>query len=175
MQSTSITACAPRAGQSTPRMLFTFVLALACVLPLASAQEDEGAGPDDDAVLIPPSRFHGNWRVVARDDSDDSALMHLSIQHGVGEKVGSGDYALLQPFCDAMVGEPITGTAQCETTDTGGVFELVAPRRRWLVLVFHPTADGADHTLALRLKGRQMVGEYRNADVVLPIVLERLP
>ena len=175
MQSPSRTARAPRAGQFVRCLLFTFVLMAAALLPAAAAQTYEDAEPDADAVLTPPSPFHGNWRVVARDDRGDSALMRLSIQHGVGEAVGSGDYVLLQPFCDAMAGEPITGMAECETTDTGGAFELVAPRRRWLVLVFHPTADGADHTLALRLKGNRLVGEYRNADVALPIVLQRVP
>lgn len=181
MQSTSRTLRTPRAGQFVPKILFTFVLALACLVPVACAQThesagtDEGAGPDDNAILIPPSRFHGNWRVVARDDRGDSALMRLSIQHGVGEVEGSGDYVLFQPFCDALAGEPITGLAECETTDTGGMFDRVAPKRRTLVLVFRPTADGADHLLALRLKGDRMVGEYRNGDAVLPIVLQRVP
>lgn len=175
MTSSSRTLQALRSGHARRGVVFALMLSIACVLPLAFAQQDEGAGPDDDAVVTLPSPFSGNWRIVARDDRGDSALMHLSIQHGVGETEGSGDYLLLQPFCDAMAGEPITGMSECETTDSGDLFERVVLRRRWLVLVFHPTADGADHTLALRLKGDQLVGEYRNANVVLPIVAQRVP
>jgi len=175
MQSLSRTVPAPGAGQLFPRIVFTLVLTLAFALPSwAGAQEDEGAGPDDNAVMKEPSRFQGSWRVVARDDIGNSALMVVSLQHSVGEAEGTGDYALLQPFCDAVAGQPITGRSDCEL-DGGGVFDRVTKRRRWLVLVFRPTADGYDHTLAVRLKGDRMVGEYRNTHVVLPIVLQRVP
>lgn len=174
MQSLSRTARNAATGQRARRSLFTLVLMAAAVMAPAAAQTFEDAEPDDDAVLTAPSRFHGNWRMVARDDRGDQALMRLSIQHGVGEPAGTGDYALFQPFCEALAGEPITGMGECEL-EGSGVFDLVTPRRRWLVLVFRPTADGQAHTLALRLKGDQLVGEYRNADVVLPVVLQRVP
>lgn len=174
MQTYSRTARAPRAGQIGWRLLFTFVLMAATALPAAWAQTYEDAEPDANEVLTPPSPFHGNWRVVARDDRGDSALMNVSLQHGVGEPRGAGDYALFQPFCDAVAGTPITGMSDCEL-DGGGVFEAVTPRRRWLVMVFRPTADGQAHTLAVRVKGKQLVGEYRNPDVVLPVVFQRLP
>ena len=174
MQSPSRTARAPRAGQFVRCLLFTFVLMAAALLPAAAAQTYEDAEPDADAVLTPPSPFHGNWRVVARDDRGESALMAIALMHGVGEAQGTGDYTLFQPFCDAVAGEPITGMGDCEL-EGGGAFEHVTPRRRWLVLVFRPTADGQPHTLAVRVKGDQLVGEYRNPDVVLPVVLQRLP
>lgn len=174
MQSFSRTARAPRAGQPGRRVLFTFVLVAAAMTASAAAQTFEEAEPDADAVLTPPSRFHGNWRVVARDDRGDSALMNIALMHSQGEAQGTGDYTLFQPFCDAVAGEPITGMGDCEL-EGGGRFEQVTPRRRWLVLVFRPTADGQPHTLAVRVKGNQLVGEYRNPDVVLPVVLQRLP
>lgn len=174
MQSPSRTARTPGAGQASRHLLFTLVLMAAAVLPAATAQTFEDAGPDDGEVLTAPSRFHGNWRLVARDDRGDQALMKLSIQHGIGEPSGTGDYALFQPFCEALAGEPITGMGECEL-EGSGVFERVTPRRRGLLLVFRPTADQQAHTLALRPRGDALVGEYRNADVVLPVVLRRVP
>ena len=174
MLPSSRTARVPGAGQRCRQALFTFVWMAAAAMPAALAQTYEDAQPDADEVLAPPSRFHGNWRVVARDDKGDSALMNLSLLHGEGEPQGSGDYTLFQPFCDAVAGQPITGMADCEL-DGGGTFEQVTPRRRWMVLVFRPTADGQAHTLAVRFEGERLVGQYRNPDVALPVVLQRLP
>ncbi|MFY2763980.1 hypothetical protein [Arenimonas sp. MALMAid1274] len=144
-----------------------FVVAGVLAMPLARAE------PDADEVLIAPSAFHGNWRVVARDDRGESALMQIALQHGAGQPEGHGDYTLFQPFCDAVAGQPITGMSDCELIGASDRFDQVVPRRRWLVLVFRPTADGQPHTLAVRRDGDRLVGQYRNPDLTLPIVLHR--
>ena len=124
----------------------------------------DGAGPDDSATTAPPSEFHGNWRVTALDDAHGQAVMSVSIMHSPGERLGTGHYALFQPFCDLLIHAPVSGTGDCEAIGTGDAFARVQQRGRWLVLLFRPTADGQAHTLAVRRAGAQLVGEYRNAD-----------
>lgn len=171
MQTFPTTSPATTTGQPRPRRIalvaFTFFTSLVftpgAMPALAAAQS---------VAPSPPSRFHGNWRVVARDDVHAQALMRVSVQHSPGERRGSGDYALFQPFCDALAHAPITGSGDCEAIGAGDAFERVQLRGRWLVMVFRPTADGQAHTLAVRRAGDRLVGEYRNADGARAVVLE---
>ena len=146
--------------------------------PKASVTAEHiGADPDQDAVELPPDAWHGNWRLVARDDPHDQALMALSIQSSAGETNGSGDYTLHQPFCDALAGIPISGTADCELTASAGAFDRVGASPKLLLLTFHPTADGMEHRIELRKEGERLVGEYIFAanDISRPIIAERSP
>ena len=86
--------------------------------------------------------------------------MTVSIQSSAGEPQGSGDYVLFQPFCDAVAGAPITGTADCELIGLGAAFDRVEIEGDRIVLVFHPTADGLPHRLELRRDGAALVGDY---------------
>ena len=124
---------------------------------------DPGAGPDQGAALAPPSRFHGNWRLTARDDRADAALMAFGVQLGQGERVGSGDYVLFQPFCDAVAGVPVSGVSECELIGQAGLFEAVRLEPPdLLVLEFRPTADGELHALRLHTVATgTLAGEYR--------------
>ena len=40
--------------------------------------------------------------------------MAIALQSSAGEAQGSGDFVLFQPSCDAMAGQPIAGTSDCE-------------------------------------------------------------
>jgi hypothetical protein len=128
--------------------------------PIADPITDPGEGPDAAAIESPPDRYHGNWRVVAADDPNDAALMMVSIQSSAGEAQGSGDYVLLQPFCDALADAPITGTSECEAIGLGAAFDRVTAGPEPIVLAFHPTADGAEHRLELHRDGAKLVGDY---------------
>ncbi len=114
---------------------------------------------------------------MAADDPHDQALMAFSIQSSPGEPAGTGDYAMFQPFCDALAGAPISGTADCEIIGQGGSFDQVDSSAARLLLTFHPTADGKAHRLELRLEGERLVGEYAfdANDVNRPVVAERSP
>ena len=139
--------------------------------------DDPGAGPDEDAVLLPPDQWHGNWRVVAADDPHDQALMTITIQSSEGEAQGSGDFALFQPFCDAVAEQPISGTADCELIGMAEAFDRVDATPQRIVLAFHPTADGLEHRLELRRDGERLVGDYviGEGEVRRAIVAERSP
>lgn len=128
--------------------------------PITNPITDPGAGPDAATVESSPDRYHGNWRVVAADDLNDAALMMVSIQSSAGEAQGSGDYVLLQPFCDALADAPITGTSECEAIGLGAAFDRVTAGPERIVLAFHPTADGAEHRLELHRDGAKLVGDY---------------
>lgn len=145
--------------------------------PIAAPITDPGAGPDAAAVESPPDRYHGNWRVVAADDPNDAALMMVSIQSSAGEAQGSGDYVLLQPFCDALADAPITGTSECEAIGLGAAFDRVTAGPERIVLAFHPTADGAEHRLELHRDGARLVGDYvaEANGVRRAVVAERTP
>ncbi len=146
--------------------------------PVAAAPpvgEDVGAGPDDNETLIPPSAFHGTWRIVAEGDRADAALMTISIQHGVGEREASADFVLFQPFCDAVAGVPITGTSDCELIGLSGPFESARVEKGRMVLIFRPTADGVAHRLVLVRDGGGLAGRYRNPDVNLRLKIEPAP
>ncbi len=154
----ALAACAPSAAvapQTEARPQAT-----AAWQSQSAAIADPGAGPDAAAVESPPDRYHGSWRVVAADDPNDAALMMVSIQSSAGEAQGSGDYVLLQPFCDALADSPITGTSECETIGLGAAFDHVTAGPERIVLAFHPTADGAEHRLELHRDGARLVGDY---------------
>ena len=118
--------------------------------------------PADAASAIAPStgQHHGNWRLVAADDPHDAALMAFSIQSDAGATQANGDFVLFQPFCDAVAGVPITGTADCELIGLGAAFDRVEIEGDRIVLVFHPTVDGSPHRLELRRDGPALVGDY---------------
>ncbi|GHB97494.1 hypothetical protein [Thermomonas carbonis] len=116
-----------------------------------------------DTIATPqptPGSHHGNWRLVAVDDPHDAALMAFSVQSDRGDAHGTGDYVLFQPFCDAVAGTPITGTAECELIGLGAAFDRVDIDGERIVLVFHPTADGLPHRLELRSDGAALIGDY---------------
>ena len=148
---TTLTACTPAAGD----VAATHVTAVQAT-PATQARPVETEAPEPTL----PSRLHGNWRLTARDDRADAALMAFGVQLGQGERVGSGDYVLFQPFCDAVAGVPITGTADCELIGLGAAFDRVEIEGDRIVLVFHPTADGLPHRLELRRDGAALVGDY---------------
>lgn len=120
------------------------------------------AAPADAPAIATPStgRHHGNWRLVAADDPHDAALMAFSVQSDRSDAQGTGDYVLFQPFCDAVAGAPITGTAECELIGLGAAFDRVEIDGERIVLVFHPTADGLPHRLELRRDGTALIGDY---------------
>lgn len=164
------TACAP-APEMAP------AVPTGAASPAATITHDPGAGPDEDAGELPPDAWHGNWRVVAADDAHGQALMALSLQSSTGETQGSGDYVLFQPFCDALDGQPIRGTSDCEAIGQGASFEQVQATPERLLLVFHPTADGAEHRLELRHDSERLVGDYvaEANGIRRPVVAERAP
>ena len=135
------------------------------------------AGMDDDAIMLPPDAYHGNWRLVAADDPHDQALMALTIQSSAGEAQGSGDYVLHQPFCDAIAGQPITGMSDCELIGQSAAFDLVQATPAQIVLRFHPTADGADHRLVLHRDDNHLAGSYiaEANDIHLPVLAQPAP
>lgn len=143
----------------------------------AATAADPGAGPDDDGVTLPPDGYHGSWRVLAADDPHDAALMTVAIQSSAGEPQGSGDYVLFQPFCDALAGQPITGTSECELIGQAAAFDRVQATPERIVLVFHPTADGAEQRLELHRDGEHLVGDYvaEGNDVRRAVVAGRTP
>lgn len=134
-------------------------------------------GPDQLTTELPPDAWHGNWRLIAADDPHGQALMALSIQSSAGEASGSGDYALLQPFCDALVDAPISGTSDCESIGQGNAFERVETSSTRLLLTFHPTADGMEHRLELHHEGERLIGEYvfDANDIHRHVIAERSP
>ena len=144
------------------------------MLLLFAAQLDPGAGPDRGAKPTPPSVFHGNWRVMAADDESRQATMRVDIQHSPGERSGTGSYALYQPFCDLVTGSRIIGTADCELTGQGGEATVRAEAGR-MIVVFTPTAEGAEHRLVLRRSGALLIGSYRHGDYRRTVRLERTP
>ena len=107
-----------------------------------------------------PGAHHGNWRLVAADDPQDAALMAFSIVADEDDARGSGDYVLFQPFCDAVAGTPITGTADCELIGLSAHFDRVEIEGDSIVLVSRPTADGMEHRLELQRRGDSLVGHY---------------
>lgn len=131
--------------------------------------------PDDGAVQIAPGVYHGNWRVVAADDPHDSALMRLSILHGRGEASADADYALFQPICGLGPTGPVIGDEACELDGLGGVFDEARATGRRLVLIFHPTADGRPHRLALSRRGGRLIGRYHTPDFSRAVVAEKTP
>lgn len=146
--------------------------------PVPAYGDDVGAGPDEDAVLSPPGPFQGAWRVVAQDDRADAALMALTVQLSEGEAEGNGDYVLFQPFCDAVAGQPITGTSDCELIGLSGLFDRVEQRSGLLLLEFRPTADGIAHSLQLRRTDDDtLVGEYVTDEgrLRLPVMASPVP
>jgi hypothetical protein len=169
----SLTACTPSAAPPAAQ------LAAPPTAPpdtaALTAGDDPGAGPDDDAIELPPDQYHGNWRVVAADDRNDAALMAISIQSSKGEAQGSGDFVLFQPFCDAVAGQPITGITDCELIDMGAAFDQVQATPERILLVFHPTADGAEHRLELHRDGERLLGNYvaNGNDIRLPVIAAR--
>ena len=148
---TLVAACTPAAGDldATPA---TAAQATVVTQPLSGEAETPKPSP--------PSRLHGNWRLLAADDPHDAALMAFSVQADDGDTAGSGDFVLFQPFCDAVAGAPITGTADCELIGLGATFDRVEIEGDRIVLVFHPTADGLPHRLELRRDGAALVGDY---------------
>jgi hypothetical protein len=132
--------------------------AIATTVPAATPAD----APADAPALAAPAtgRHHGNWRLVAADDPHGAALMAFSIQSDRDDAQGTGDFVLFQPFCDAVAGAPITGTAECELIGLGAAFDRVEIDGERIVLVFHPTADGLPHRLELRFDGAALVGEY---------------
>ena len=148
---TTLTACTPAAGD----VAATHVPAVQAT-PATQARPVETEAPEPSL----PSRLHGNWRLLAVDDPHDAALMAFSVQADDGDTAGSGDFVLFQPFCDAVAGAPITGTADCELIGLGATFDRVEIEGDRIVLVFHPTADGLPHRLELRRDGAALVGDY---------------
>ena len=148
---TTLTACTPAAGD----VAATHVTAVQAT-PATQARPVETEAPEPSL----PSRLHGNWRLLAVDDPHDAALMAFSVQADDGDTAGSGDFVLFQPFCDAVAGAPITGTADCELIGLGATFDRVEIEGDRIVLVFHPTADGLPHRLELRRDGAALVGDY---------------
>lgn len=148
---TLIAACAPAAGDidATPATA-------AQATPAAKRLSGEAETPKPS----PPSRLHGNWRLLAADDPHDAALMAFSVQANDGDTTGSGDFVLFQPFCDALAGGPITGIADCELIGLGAAFDRVEIDGDRIVLVFHPTADGLPHRLELQRDDAALVGDY---------------
>ena len=148
------------------RILLAILIAmLASACTAADADIPAAIAPvvadDTTAVAMPsPARLHGNWRLVAADDPHDAALMAFSIQADAGDTTGSGDYVLYQPFCDAVAGTPITGTADCELIGLGATFDRVGIEGDSIVLVSRPTADGMEHRLELQRRGDSLVGHY---------------
>lgn len=136
---------------------------------------DDGHG--EDGTTTPPDQWHGSWRVVARDDPHEQALMAISIQSSAGELEGSGDYILFQPFCDAVAGQPISGVADCELIGQGAAFESVKASDAGITLLFRPTADGQSHRLLLRREGERLAGDYvvEGNDMRRPIVATAAP
>lgn len=147
--------------------------------PAATGAEplhDAGAGPDEDAVELRPDPFQGAWRLVARDDRGDAALMALEIRLDAGARRGDGGYVLHQPFCDAAAGQPITGVSDCEFIGLGGEFEEVRRQGRRLHLAFAPGADGLPHRLVLRRSREGLAGDYfAPGEAALPVVAQRSP
>ena len=148
---TTLTACTPAAGD----VAATHVTAVQAT-PATQARPVETEAPEPSL----PSRLHGNWRLLAVDDPHDAALMAFSVQGDAGDATGSGNFVLFQPFCDAVAGVPITGTADCELIGLGAAFDRVEIEGDRIVLVFHPTADGLPHRLELRRDGAALVGDY---------------
>ena len=148
---TTLTACTPAAGD----VAATHGTAVQAT-PATQARPLETEAPEPSL----PSRLHGNWRLLAADDPHDAALMAFSVQADDGDTAGSGDFVLFQPFCDAVAGAPITGTADCELIGLGATFDRVEIEGDRIVLVFHPTADGLPHRLELRRDGAALVGDY---------------
>lgn len=130
--------------------------------------------PDIDVHEAPPSLFHGQWRVLAADDPDRQAVMRIDIQHGRGEREGSGSYMLFQPFCDLVDGRKITGTATCELTDESGDMSVRADASR-LVATLRPTTDEAEHRLVLRRRGKLLFGTYQSPEHRRAVQFERVP
>lgn len=138
---------------------------------------DEGAAPDGDDVGLPPGRYHGSWRLVAEADRAEQGLMRFDVQLSDGEGEGTGSFVLYQPFCDAVAGVEITGSADCELIDLGETFDRVSERPDGaLELVFSPTADDAEHRLVLRPGKAGLVGEYLlgENDIRLPVLAQLL-
>ena len=154
-----LAACMP-APQSTPEVARPRVAAAPAEATAAATAQDPGSGSDADAHDLPPDAYHGNWRVVAADDPHEQALMAIAIQSSAGETQGSGDFVLFQPFCDALAGQPIAGTSDCELIDMAAAFDDVQATPQRIVLTFHPTADGIAHRLDLQRDGGRLVGDY---------------
>ena len=148
---TLIAACTPAAGEvaATPA-----TATQATPAPQSPSVDAEAPAPSM------PSRLHGNWRLLAADDPHDAALMAFSVQANDGDTIGNGDFVLFQPFCDAVAGTPITGTADCELIGLGAAFDRVEIDGDRIVLVFHPTADGLPHRLELQRDDAALVGDY---------------
>lgn len=166
--------------------LLIATLASACTAtetdkPAGDARANAIARIPHDARAAPatpqPPRLHGNWRLVAADDPHDAALMAFSVQAAAGDTTGSGDYVLFQPFCDAVAGTPITGTADCELIGLGAAFDRVEIEGDSIVLVSRPTADGMEHRLDLRLQGDALAGEYiaASSDIRRAVIARRRP
>ena len=175
----ALAACAPSAPapSSADAGAPVATTAQAATATIAEPVADPGAGPDADGITLPPDGYHGSWRVLAADDPHDAALMTVSIQSSAGEPQGSGDYVLFQPFCDALAGQPIIGTSECELIGQAAAFDRVQATPERIVLVFHPTADGAEQRLELHRDGERLVGDYvaEGNDVRRAVVAGRTP
>lgn len=146
------------------------------VPPGADVLHDAGAGPDEGAAEHRPDPFQGAWRLVARDDRGDAALMALEIRLDAGARRGDGGYVLHQPFCDAAAGQPITGVSDCEFIGLGGEFDEVRRQGRRLHLQFAPGADGLPHRLVLRRTREGLAGDYlAPGEAALPVLAQRSP
>ena len=148
---TTLTACTPAAGD----VAATHGTAVQAT-PATQARPLETEAPEPSL----PSPLQGNWRLLAADDPHDAALMAFSVQGDAGDATGSGNFVLFQPFCDAVAGVPITGTADCELIGLGATFDRVGIEGDSIVLVSRPTADGMEHRLELQRRGDSLVGHY---------------
>lgn len=164
----TLTACNPAAGD----VAATHVTAVQAT-PATQARPVETEAPEPSL----PSPLHGNWRLLAADDPHDAALMAFSVQADDGDTAGSGDFVLFQPFCDAVAGAPITGTADCELIGLAADFERVDIDKGRIVLAFQPGADGHAHRLELQQHGDTLVGHYRVPanDIHRAVVARRPP
>ncbi len=172
----SLPGCTPTT-QAVPSSQSTPVVPTQHAPPAPLIGQDIGAGPDAQVIGLPPDTWHGNWRLVAKDDLHEQALMAFTIQSSAGENSGSGDYTLHQPFCDVVANVPISGTAECELTGLGGVFARVEASPKELLLTLHPTADGIEHRLELHHEGERLVGDYifDGNDIHRAVIAERSP
>ena len=154
-----LAACMP-AAQGAPDVARPGIAAASAEATAMTAAQDPGSGPDADTPELPHDAYHGSWRVVAADDPHEQALMAIALQSSAGEAQGSGDFVLFQPSCDAMAGQPIAGTSDCELIGMAAAFDQVQATPARIVLTFHPTADGIAHRLDLQRDGERLVGDY---------------
>ena len=78
---------------------------------------------------------------------------------------------------EALAGQPIIGTSECELIGQAAAFDRVQATPERLLLVFHPVADGSEHRLELRRDGERLTGEYvaEANDIRRAVIAERAP